>query len=312
MEHKLNPELLKTFSLMPEMNFDRENLPKIRNLIWADPSLQKNNIIAISEKFIPGPDGAPDIRVKIYEPKKKSGNLPGVLYIHGGGYIIGSPDHEDGRCQELVMEVNCVVISVDYRLAPENPYPAGLEDCYASLKWFSENAEELGVDRSQIAIIGGSAGGGLTAALSLLARDRKGPKIAFQMPLFPMIDDRGITPSNNEITDDRVWNAKFNRQGWGMYLGELYGTDNIPIYAAPTRATNLTGLPPTYTYVGDLDPFCDETIDYVARLRQAGVPTEFHLYPGCFHGFDGLVPTAEVSKRANAQYIHAVKLAFQK
>ncbi|MDY0406920.1 alpha/beta hydrolase [Virgibacillus sp. 179-BFC.A HS] len=308
MEEKLHPELRKMFSVMPKMNFDRENLADVR--IQSNEMLVSipNDAVLTTERFIPGPEGEPDVRVKIYEPKVKDEILPGVFYIHGGGYIVGSPELEEARCQELVTDVNCVIVSVDYRLAPEHPFPAPVEDCYAALNWFSENAEGQGVDPSRIAVVGASAGGGLTAAVSLLARDRKGPSIAFQMPLYPMIDDRHITPSSNEITDDRVWNTKFNRQGWEMYLGNNKG--EVSPYAAPARSTDLSGLPPTYTCVGDLDPFRDETIDYVARLRQAGVPVEFHLYPGCFHGFEFAVPTAEISQRAKNEYNSALKHAL--
>lgn len=315
MEEKIHPELRKAFSVMPKGTISRETLDKHREqlnemLKSMSASKPENAPVLTTERFIPGPEGEPDVRVKVYESKGEKETLPGVLYIHGGGFIVGTADNFDAGCQELVTEVNCVVVSVDYRLAPEHPFPAPLEDCYAALKWFSENAEELGVDPSRIAVYGGSAGGGLTAAVSLLARDRKGPSIVFQMPNYPMIDDRCITPSNNEITDERIWNGKVNRQAWDMYLGNIKG--EVSPYAAPARATDLSGLPPTYTCVGDLDPFRDETIDYVTRLSQAGVPVEFHLYPGCFHGFEGLVPTADISQRAKKEYLTALKLALHK
>jgi acetyl esterase/lipase len=170
-------------------------------------------------------------------------------------------------------------------------------------------AEELNIDLSRIAIGGASAGGGLCAALALMARDRGGPSICFQMPLYPMIDDRNMTPSSHEITDPAVWNRANNVAAWTMYLGE-HARGDISPFAAPSRATNLAGLPPAYTCVGQLDPFRDETMDYVARLAQAGVDVEFQLYPGCYHGFEHVVPKAEISGRARNGYINALARAF--
>ena len=316
MEKRVHPDLRKMFSVMPAKSdsFNEGNIGEIRKNLDAmlkeiNKSKPKNDSVLMAERSIPGLEGNPDVKVRIYEPQKRDGILPGVLYIHGGGYIMGSPEIYDNQCQGIISEIECVIMSVDYRLAPEHPFPAPLEDCYAALKWFSENAEELGVDSSRIAVVGGSSGGGLTAAVALLARDRKGPSIVFQMPLYPMIDDRIMTPSSNEIIDGRVWNKTSCQKAWKMYLGNNKG--EVSPYAAPARATDLSGLPPAYTCVGDLDPFRDETMDYVARLSQAGVATEFHLYPGCFHGFDGIVPNAEISQRARKEYITALKIALQ-
>ncbi|MFL0582830.1 alpha/beta hydrolase [Solibacillus silvestris] len=315
MEKRIHHEFKKAYSVMPKLNITRENLVEVRkkNQEAIEGMLASTNLnegVSITEKYIPGPKGEPNIRVKIYEPKEKKEILPGVLFIHGGGYVQGSIEMNEIACHDLVLEINCVIVSVDYRLAPEHPYPAPVEDCYAALEWFSENAEVLGVDSSNIAVMGASAGGGLTAAVSLLARDRNGPSIAFQMPLYPMLDDRNITPSSNEITDEKIFNKKLNQTAWEMYLGD--NTDDVSFYAAPARANDLSGLPPTYTCVGDLDPFRDETIDYAQRLRQAGVPVEFHLYPGCFHGFDVLFPNTEIGKRAIKEYNTALKNALQK
>lgn len=312
MEERLHPELKSMFSALPEVVYTRDNLAAKRQemLEFAaamSASLPMNDAVLTSERYVPGAAGDPDVRVKIYEPRVKNGPLPGILYIHGGGYILGSADMMDPALQQLVSEIECVIVSVDYRLAPEHPFPAPLEDCYAALQWFSEHAEELGSDSSRIAVMGPSAGGGLTAAVSLLARDRNGPSIRFQMPLYPMLDDRNMTPSSNEIMDDRVWNKAKNQLGWEMYLGEQ---GKASPYAAPARAADLSGLPPTYTCVGDLDPFRDETIDYVLRLTQAGVPTEFHLYPGCFHGFEEYFPSAEISQRVVKEYRAALKRAL--
>lgn len=311
-EKRIDPELKEVYSVSPAIELDSTEW--IRALCQESLKvigLPVNESVSVSERLIPGLNGAPDITVRIYEPSVKKVTLPGLLWIHGGGYVAGFPKLNEGLCLRFATEANCIVVSVDYRLAPENPFPLPLEDCYAALKWFYKNAGKLGADPSRIAVAGNSAGGGLTAALSLLARDRKGPSIAFQMPLYPMIDDRNTTPSSNEIVDEKVWNRQVNIKAWRMYLGADTKGDVSP-YAAPARATDLSGLPPTYTCIGDLDPFRDETINYVARLRQAGVPTEFHLYPGCFHGFDVNTPQVEIGQRAQAEYVQALKRALHK
>ena len=309
--NRVHPELRNGLNMMPGGNFTREMLPVIRKMggmplqaVPEDPSIK------IYNRLIPGPKDAPEVRVRIYEPLNKQPKAPGILYIHGGGYIVGTPEMTDGSCIHMVQEIGCVVVSVDYRLSPDTPYPGPLEDCYAALEWFSSSADTLGVDAGNIAVAGGSAGGGLTAGLALLARDRKGPKIVFQAPLYPMIDDRNITPSSYEIVDTRFWNRAKNEFGWEMYLGPLYKGD-VPIYAAPARAEDLSGLPPCYTLVGELDLFRDETIDYCARLLRAGVPTELHVFPGCYHGFDMNVST-EIGKRVENEIIQALKRALIK
>ncbi|MEW9674176.1 alpha/beta hydrolase [Ammoniphilus sp. 3BR4] len=308
MNNRIDPELRKFLEEYPPLDLDnvettRQGLASISQSI----ELPVDKSITIFNRMVPGSKDNPLVRIRIYQPKNKSETLPGLLWIHGGGYVLGSPEDDDIICQRFVTEANCVVVSVDYRLAPENPYPAGLEDCYSVLKWFFDQADELGVDPTRIGAAGISAGGGLTAALSLLARDRKGPELCFQMPLYPMIDDRNNTPSSLEITGNMVWNHELNQKGWTMYLNGANGTEDVSKYAAPSRETNFAGLPYTYTCVGQLDPFRDETLDYVTRLSRSGVDVEFHLYPGCFHGFEWFVPTASISQRAVAEYIGAVK-----
>lgn len=264
-------------------------------------------------RMIPGPEGAPEVRVRIYEPKIKKELLPGVLYLHYGGYSIGSPEHEDAECIRYVKEIKCVIVSVDYRLAPEYKAPAAAEDCYAALLWFKENAAELGVDASNIAVTGFSAGGGLTVAVALMARDRKGPAIAFQMPLAPTMDDRLKTRSTLEFTDKRALNYESVKNIWNQYLGEGHELrDDISPYAAPARATDLSGLPPCYSYVGGLDPHRDETIDYISRLAQAGVPTGFTLYSGGIHGFQLENPEAGISQHAVKTAIWMLKRGLRK
>lgn len=310
MDQRVDPELRGVLSMMPQENFTREGLKDIRAMGSMGMPAPVNNNVTVNERYIPGPEGAPDVRVLIYMPKEKTPNCPGILYIHGGGYILGTPEMLDPGCRTLSADIGCVVVSVDYRLAPEHPYPAPLEDCYAALQWFNQHAPELGVDPANIAVVGASAGGGLTAGLCLLARDRGGPAIAFQAPLCPMLDDRNITPSSYEITDPRTWSREKNFFGWQSYLGPLYGSTDVPYYAAAARAQDLKGLPPLYTYVGELDLFRDETIDYVARLMQAGVRAELHVYPGCFHAFEMFTSICGISRRAEEEYMTVLKKAL--
>ncbi|MFJ7667596.1 alpha/beta hydrolase [Lysinibacillus sp. NPDC097195] len=306
MEQKVHPDLIETFSALEEMTLTVENIKDIRRKGRKSIVPYQNQNLILEERWI---NDNEKLRIKIYRPKNQKDTLPGVLFIHGGGYIFGSVEGNDAKCGDIVEKVNCVVISVDYRLAPEHPYPAAIEDCYVALQWFVGNAQQYNVDPDNIAVLGGSTGGGLTAALSLMARDRKGPKIKYQMPLFPMIDDSCQTKSCNEIIDKRVWCGDFNRLAWNQYLRNSI-EEKTSIYAAPARATDYSNLPPTYTSVGELDPFRDETIQYVTNLISAGVPVEFHLYPGCFHEFESIVPNASISKLATEETYRALKNAL--
>lgn len=305
---RVAPDLKQGVTLLPPLHLP-DDLAKARQTVILPA--ERSESVQITERYIPGAD-AQEMLIKIYEPIQREGKkLPALLWIHGGGYVLGHPNGDDGLCESFVQAAGCVVISPDYRLAPEHPFPAAIEDCYAALVWLASVADEWNIDLSRLAIGGASAGGGLTAALALLARDRGGPAICFQMPLYPMIDDRNVTPSSYEITDPAVWNRANNVAAWTMYLGEHAHGDISP-YAAPSRARNLTGLPPAYTCVGQLDPFRDETIEYVARLAQAGVDVEFQLYPGCYHGFEHVVPNAEISERAKVGYIYALTRALNR
>ncbi|MED4812119.1 alpha/beta hydrolase [Bacillus atrophaeus] len=312
MKNRVNPELLQGLEMFQDLDLRPENLQAIREEIsQMRPATVVDESLSLTDEVIVGPDANP-LPLRIYRPKSNNESLPVLLWIHGGGYILGSIDDNDDTCMRFVKEANCVVVSVDYRLAPEHPYPAPIEDCYAALKWIADNAEPLNIDSNRIGVAGASAGGGLTAALTLLARDRQYPSVCFQMPLYPMIDDRNNTPSTNEIKEGFVWNQKTNEAGWKMYLGEIYGTDNIPAYAAPARAEDYRNLPYTYTFVGQLDPFRSETLTYAAKLAEAGVDVEFHLYPGAYHWFEGLNPNADVSIHAVKEMIQAVKTGFER
>ncbi|GAA4234966.1 acetyl esterase/lipase [Streptosporangium album] len=291
-----------------------EDLPGIRAELAAAqaamPPFVPDGRLTIEDRVVPGPDGEPDVRLRIYRPTGRREAIPGLYWIHGGGMIIGSVETEDPMLAKWAVKVGCVVVSVEYRLAPEHPHPAPVEDCHAGLVWTAKNAADLGIDPDRLAVAGASAGGGLAAATALLARDRGGPPLAFQLLICPMLDDRNTTPSSHEFTDAIVWNRAANLFGWTALLGDAAGTDGVSPYAAPARATDLSGLPPAYIDVGELEVFRDECVDYAQRLAWAGVSTEFHLYPGAFHGFDVMAPGAGISRRAAAERVVALRRAL--
>lgn len=232
------------------------------------------------------------------EPPEKS---PGVLWIHGGGYQSGSSrDVYVTRALSLTVKFGAVVVSPDYRLSRKHPYPAGLHDCYAALLYMKEHAEELGIRDDQIMVGGESAGGGMAAALCMLAKDIGSVNIAFQMPLYPMLDDRDTETSRDNHAPN--WNTKRNHKAWKRYLRDAWGTDLVSPYAAPARREDVSGLPPCYTYVGAIEPFCRETVDYVERLKQAGIEAEADVYPDWFHAYDLIFPMKKVSREAIGKF----------
>ncbi|MDY2939076.1 MAG: alpha/beta hydrolase [Fusicatenibacter sp.] len=261
------------------------------------------------------PSTGRDMKVLILRPTqsaKPKEKTPGILWIHGGGYITGMAEMiYMSRAIGLVKKYGAVVVTPAYRLTWEAPYPAALEDCYAALKFLADHSDELGVNSSQIMVGGESAGGGLSAALCMYARDLGEVNIAFQMPLYPMLDDRDTDSSKDNHAP--VWNTKRNHFGWKAYLGENYGQDVSP-YAAAARQTDYSGLPPAYTFVGDIEPFYCETLTYVENLKKAGIPASVDVYPNCFHAFDMLTPMRKISKQAAAefekQYLYAAEHYF--
>ena len=291
----LDPEIA---SALAELNlkFDtlsKETLPQIRENLAAMPPLALSDDVSRRSHMIPERG---DVNVRVHRPNDAEGNLPCIYWIHGGGMVVGSNVNDDPRFDNWCPELNCAAVSVEYGLAPEHVYPEPLEDCYAGLRWVYENSESLGIDGSKIGVGGASAGAGLAAGLALLARDRGEIPLAFQALIYPMLDDRQVTVSSQ--WDDPVWPPGSNRFGWDSYLGALRG-DEVPIYAAPARANDLSGLPPAFINVGALDGFCDEDMDYATRLRHAGVPVELHVYPGAPHGFDSLTPNTKTARQAN-------------
>ena len=313
---QLDPELRVVLEAFPTTGaVDLNNIPaaraKMRKLFTTlQATLPAVEGVTSQDQSVPGPQGDPAVRVRIYQPHGRLSTLPALLWIHGGGYVMGDIEQDDRLMQQLAKRIGCVAVSVDYRLPPEHPFPAPVEDCYTGLQWLFAHAGELGVDPSRIAIGGASAGGGLAAGLALLARDRGEVQVAFQLLIYPMIDDRNVTPASYAITDPRVWHRESNRLGWKAYLGRDGGGDDVSPYAAAARATDLRNLPPAYIPVGALDLFIDENIEYAQRLIQAGVPTELHVYPGAFHGFDVFAPSAAVSKQFKAERDHALQRAL--
>lgn len=244
--------------------------------------------------------------IKNRRPKEKT---PGILWIHGGGYRTGMAKMiYISRAIDLVKKYGAVVVTPEYRLSKEAPYPAALEDCYATLKYIKEHEKELGINPSQIMVGGESAGGGLTVAVCMYARDKGEVNVAFQMPLYPMIDDRDTKSSKDNHAP--VWNTRKNHKAWNLYL-EKRGKKEVPVYAAPARQTDYRNLPPAYTFVGDIEPFYCETLTYVENLKKAGVKAKVDVYSNCFHAFDMLLPFLKVSKKAitrfEKQYLYAVE-----
>ena len=309
---RVDPELLPALDLFPAelMTAIGDDPPAARALLEpllaAMAEMLPPSEVTIEERSIPGPDG--DIPIAIYQPPAPAPR-PGLLMIHGGGYIVGTA-REDMNGIGYAEHVGCTVVSVDYRMAPEHTYKASIADCFAGLNWLFDNAAELGVDSSRIAIGGGSAGGGLTAGLALYNRDHKGPDVAFQLLVYPMLDDTHETPSGYEVTHPNVWNREVSLKAWKMYLGDEYGADNVSPYAAAARAADLSGLPPAFVTVGTEDLFRDEDINYAQRLMAAGIPTELQVVSGMFHGGEGFMPTAGVSQRMRLGYLDALKRAI--
>ncbi|MFF5551577.1 alpha/beta hydrolase [Streptomyces olivaceoviridis] len=267
-----------------------------------DPTLEElrdGGSFEVVERTVPGPDGAPDVPLLIARPAGLSDAAPVVYHLHGGGMISGSSrTGMPGILRQWAAPLGLVVVSADYRLAPEHPYPAGVEDCYAGLVWVARHAAEIGGDPERIVVAGGSAGGGLTAAVALLARDRGGPRLAGQLAMCPMLDDRNDTPSARQMAGHGVWDRRANEAGWTSLLGEARGTDRVPPYAAPARATDLSGLPPAYIDAGAAETYRDEDITYASRIWQAGGDAELHVWSGGFHGSDQIAPDTAVARDA--------------
>jgi acetyl esterase len=297
----MDPELAALIPLLPAVHLDE--LPNARTMLAelaaGVETADESDRVVVCDRRIPGPPGAPDIRLRIYSPQV-DGIVPLFLYFHGGAFVLGEIELFDALCADFAAHAGVVVASVDYRLAPEHPYPAAVEDCYAALEWTAANAQDLAVDPAAAAVGGLSAGGGLAAAVALMARDRNGPAIAFQLLVNPVLDDRLETVSARSFTETPLWNSHEAAIMWDLYLGPE--RRQVSPHAAPARATDLSGLPPAYVLTSEFDPLRDEGIAYALRMLQAGVAVELHNVAGTFHGFDAF-PTA--ISRATAAEQHA-------
>ncbi|MFE8991107.1 alpha/beta hydrolase [Streptomyces collinus] len=265
----------------------------------ADLDLTMGGTFEVEDRQVPGPQGEPDISLLICRPAAEpAGPRPVIYHVHGGGMVIGTNRVGVDVPLAWAQALDAVVVSVEYRLAPEHPHPAPVEDVYAGLLWTADHAAEIGADPERIVIAGASAGGGLCAALALLTRDRKGPQPIGQVLMCPMLDDRNDTPSTYQMAGLGVWDRTANETGWTALLGSRRGGPDVPAYAAPARAEDLTGLPPAFLDVGSAETFRDEAVAYASRIWQAGGVAELHVWPGGFHGFDGFAPQAAVSQAA--------------
>jgi acetyl esterase/lipase len=308
--HLVDPELLPLLELLPALDLSDATLMRIRAAIDALAPAASDiatDAVSISEHFVPGPQ---PVHLCIYRPERCPGRLPVLLHMHGGGYVTGSAALMGLSNTRVAVEVGCAVVSVDYRLAPEAPAPAALDDCYAAFRWIHSHADDLKLDAGRVAIGGESAGGGLAAALALRIRDSGDPLPCLQWLIAPMLDDR--TAISNETPPhigEFVWTPEANRYAWQAYLGHAPGAAHTSAYASASRAIDSSRLPAAYIVVGALDLFAHESIAHAQRLIAAGVPTEFHLYPGAYHGFEMAADTG-VGRRAQRDRHDALRRAF--
>lgn len=309
----VDPELLPGLELLPPFSLNDENLAEMRAGMAAmlpPPEAYARPNVEVAEHFAPGLNGAPDVRFMLYRPRGAAGPLPLLLFIHGGGYVLGLVEGSHPSSVRTADEVQCMVASVDYRLAPETRAPGQVEDCYAVLAELHQKAAKWGIDTSRVAVGGESAGGGLAAALALKVRDKGEYRFCFQQLIYPMLDDRTCTRTDiSEHVGHHIWTAEANYFGWKSLLGEEPGGKDVSLYTSAARATDLSGLPPAYISVGTLDLFVDENISYAQRLMAAGVPVELHVYPRAYHGYE-LSYEADVSMRSEAERRHALARAF--
>ncbi|MFV0457872.1 MAG: alpha/beta hydrolase [Actinomycetales bacterium] len=301
---ELEPALAMIRELLPP--FSSDTLDEARR-VSADgvpgipaPDLTAGGRITVQDIVVPGRQGQPDITLLVAKRADHKGAGPGIYHTHGGGMVVGNRRTGTDAYLPYVLDLDAVVVSVEYRLAPEHPHPAPVEDCYAGLVWTADHAEELGIDAERILITGASAGGGLAAGTALIARDRGYPNLTHQVLVCPMIDDRLITQSAQALDGEGVWDRNDNLFGWTCLLGDARGGPDVSAYAAPARAEDLAGLPRTYLDTGSAESFRDETLDYARRLSEAGVSVDLHMWGGGFHGFDLMVPQAALAQASIA------------
>ncbi|MEU3986544.1 alpha/beta hydrolase [Streptomyces sp. NPDC026672] len=301
-----DPEVVATLEQVRALYppFTLEGIPALRETVakgfpGVEPfDLTMGGKVRKHEVTVPAEGERPELRLVVLSPAEGTGPWPGIYHTHGGGMILGSAEDGLHELAPLVAEFGAVVVSPDYRLAPEHPDPAPVEDCYAGLVWTGRHTAELGIDPGHLMIAGGSAGGGLAAGTALMARDQGFPALSHQILMSPMLDDRFITPSSRELDGEGMWDRDDNTVGWTALLGERRGGSDVSAYAAPARATDLSGLPRTFVDCGSAETFRDEAIDYAQRLSQAGVSVDLHIWGGGFHGSDLMALDAALTKAA--------------
>lgn len=308
--HLVDPAVLPTLEAFPSLDLSYETLPAQRRAMAEMAGLIETPTLPISRReiHIAAPN-APDVRAILLTPEGLVAPAPAILHIHGGAYVLGAPEMNVADLMVTANMLGAIVLTVDYRLAPEAPFPSGIEDCYSALGWLHDNASSLGIDSGRIAVMGESAGGGLAASLALMARDRGEYPLAFQLLDAPMMDDRTCVRPHNPATGEFIFTPTNNHFGWKALIGGEPGRDDVSPYAAAARAQDLAGLAPAYLVIGTLDLFLDETVDYAMRLNRAGVPVELQVYPGCPHGYS-IAREAPVSLRAMAEKRAALKRAL--
>ena len=317
---RLDPELVEPLKGLMEAlggGFDLSDIPATRALVKGmseavNAEAPPTPGIDSEDLLVPSQEPGVEVPIRVYRSTDADGPLPVLLWMHPGGYVIGSIAMNELFVRQLAKDLDCAVVSVDYRLAPEHPYPAALEDCYGVLTWLGSIAQELGFNPKRIAVGGASAGGGLAAGLSLLARDRGGVIPSFQLLIYPAIDDSNIEPASESVPENLFWSRENTRIGWRAYLSGEEASTDIPEYAAPIRATNLAGLPDAFIAVGTADMFLAENIDYAERLSAAGSRVELRVYPGAFHAFEAFAPMARVAQSCAADRNEALRRAFER
>jgi acetyl esterase/lipase len=306
----VDPELVALLDQMPLLELTDELLRPLREgaaTLFAQFDGETDPGADVQTHSITRKDVGTDIRVIVIKPRSATGELPALLHIHGGGYVFGTADMRIARLTRLAIQVNCIIASVEYRLAPETVFPGAIDDCFSAFEWIHKNASSLGVDANRIGVTGESAGGGLAAALALLVRDREAHPLICQALIYPMLDDRTAKrPPASAYIGNHVWTRSANLFGWTALLGREPGGADVSPYASAARAETLVNLPLTFIAVGALDLFLDEDLEYARRLVHAGVPTEMHVYPGAFHGFD-LAADAKVSSNLWRDYVVALR-----
>jgi acetyl esterase/lipase len=310
MSYAYDPELAAVVPLLANVDIGDVNAARASHddMAASLPTTVDESTLDIENRDIAGYEGDPAVAVRVFRSRRENGTVPALLYIHGGGFVVGSIASEHESAATLAATLGIVVVSVEYRLAPEHPFPAGLHDCIAALDWLCQQADELGVDPSRVAVYGESAGGGLAAALALFNRDHGGPVLCFQFLAMPVLDDRLETQSMRAFIDTPGWDRPNAELSWAYYLGSA-GSEDVSPYAAPARARDLEGLPPAYVSTMEFDPLRDEGILYAMALLDAGVPVELHAYPGTYHG-SSKVTTADVSRRMADEQMQVLRRAL--